>query len=340
MSPSRPIAIMTLVLVCIFSLVAVFGTILLPSFFPMLTFPDTIFDTQSEPTSHAIPTKPANLLFVGDIMLARGVEWRIAKEDVEYPLEDVVDFLSAPDLTIGNFEGTVREETNQELDGFTFDTTPAIAEMVYRAGIDAVSLSNNHSDNYGSDVLKSTRSTLSNIGFTVFGDPYQSAQYVERVTIHGLPISFIGFHAFGEKPESILPVIAAEKAAGNFVVVFPHWGNEYETTPSIAQVEAAHAFIDAGADAIIGAHPHVIQTYENYRGVPIIYSLGNFLFDQDWSVPTQQGLALGFEIDTKNITLTFSPISIVKQRVTIMGIEDAAAVLSEHNLPIVFTIPR
>jgi len=343
MFPTRSIAFMNLYLSCVFSIGAVAGTIVLPSYFPELSISNTTSLGQlleRTPPKVTPPTKPAQLLFVGDIMLARGVEWRIGKTNLEYPLFDITEYLSAPDLTIGNFEGTIRPTSNQELDGFTFDTTPAIARTLTDAGIDIVSLSNNHSDNYGPGVLSSTRDTITDLGMTPFGDPYISKDFIGHATVNGIAISFIGFHAFGEDPESIIPAITSEKAAGNFVVVFPHWGNEYQPTPSAAQTEAAHLFIDSGADAVIGAHPHVIQTYENYKGVPIIYSLGNFLFDQSWSVPTSQGLTLGFEINAESITMSFVPISITKEHVTVMDTDDAAKILSEHNLPVVLKISR
>lgn len=339
MFPIRSIALMVLCLSCIFSLGAVLGTIFLPSFLPVLAVADSWHEA---PTNEPVvpPTEPARLLFVGDIMLARGVEWRIGKTHLEYPLSDIAEYLSAADLTIGNFEGTIRQTPNQELDGFTFDTTPAIAKTIADAGMDVVSLSNNHSDNYGSAVVASTRSTIANLGMTPFGDPYESSNFVGHASVNGIAISFIGFHAFGEEPESIIEVIQSEKAAGNFVIVLPHWGNEYQHTPSIAQTEAAHLFVEAGADAIVGAHPHVVQTYENYNGVPIIYSLGNFLFDQSWSVPTSQGLTLGFDIDVESITMSFVPVSIIKEHVTLMNTDDASKILSEHNLPLVLKISR
>ncbi len=331
---------MVLLLSCVFSVAAVSGAIFTPSLLPVTppTKIEAIFATASLPQTP--PHTPASLLFVGDIMLARGVEWRIGQNDISYPLSAITEYLSAPDLTIGNFEGTIRETPFQELDGFTFDTTPAIAQMIGDAGIDVVSLSNNHSDNYGATIVEYTRETLSTLGMTAFGDPYESANHIAHVMVNDLPISFIGFHAFAEEPESILPAIAAENAAGYFVIVFPHWGNEYQATPSAAQTEAAHMFIESGADAIIGAHPHVIQTYENYLGVPIVYSLGNFLFDQDWSVPTQQGLTLGFVVDDDVITMSFVPISVIKSRVTLMNANDASAVLAEHGLPATLNIAR
>lgn len=337
MFPVRTIALMTLALACAFSATAVAGAILFPSFLPLAVSSPSALRPSPSPLPSPLPT---NLLFVGDIMLARGVEWRIGKEGIDYPLADVTSLIAGADLAIGNFEGTIRNEPNQELDGFTFDTTPAISQMVRNAGFDVLSLSNNHSDNYGSAVVQSTRETLAAQGFTVFGDPYESERFVAHAEHSGISFAFIGFHAFGEDPESILPVIASENAAGHFVIVYPHWGNEYQFTPSAAQTEAAHQFVDAGADAIIGAHPHVIQTYENYRGVPIIYSLGNFLFDQDWSVPTQQGLALNFSVDETNITMTFIPISVIKSHVTLMNAEDASGILAEHGLPATLKIVR
>lgn len=338
---------MNLYLATIFSIGSVLGAIALPSFLPerqIAPSTNSIPVYSSETTQRIVSTVTtpsiAHLLFVGDIMLARGVEWRIGKNNLDYPLGGIKDFISKADLAIGNFEGTIRDEPNQELDGFTFDTTPIIAGIVPTAGLDVVSLSNNHSDNHGSAIVAYTRQALTDLGVTPFGDPYTSKDFVAHKTVNDIPITFIGFHAFGEDPESILPAIESEKAAGNFVIVFPHWGNEYEFTPSAAQTDAAHLFIDHGADAIIGAHPHVIQTYENYKGIPIIYSLGNFLFDQDWSIPTQQGLALGFDIDASSIQLTFTPISIIKSRTTIMSAEEATKVLSEHNLPSTLRISR
>lgn len=340
MFPTRHIAFMTLGLACVFSIAAVVGVIFLPALFPAVVIEHTDPSYELDPMGPIVVAEPAHLLFIGDIMTARGVEWRIGKNDLSYPFKNVTEFLSEPDLTIGNFEGTIRDEPNQELDGFTFDTTPAIAKTVADAGVDVLSLSNNHSDNHGAAIVQYTRETITSLGMMPFGDPYNSKDFVAHKTIGDTTFAFVGFHAFGEEPESILDTIRSEKALGNFVIVFPHWGNEYQATPSVAQTNAAHLFIDAGADAIIGAHPHVIQTYENYRGVPIVYSLGNFLFDQDWSVATQQGLALRFDVGEKSITMTFIPVSVVKSQPVVMNISDAVRILSEHNLPITLTIER
>ena len=360
MSSSRPITFMVFALSCAFSLTAVFGVIILPSFLPesvILTPPssfslaqggnppiaqDVTVDSSVEALAKTNRSSEAiaHLLFAGDIMLARGVESTTLKKGLNYPLSDVTPLISSADLAIANFEGTIQDEQHIEPSGFTFDTTPAIAGIVPAAGFDVVSLSNNHSDNHGATIVKHTRDTLTSLGVTPFGDPYESGNFVAHKTLNGTTFAFIGFHAFGEDSSSIIPTIETEKSAGNFVIVFPHWGVEYSPTPSITQIESAHAFIDAGADAIIGAHPHVIESYENYHGVPIIYSLGNFLFDQDWSIPTQQGLVLGFDLDATSITLTFTPITIHNQKTTLMAADAASAVLSNNNLPSILKIPR
>lgn len=342
---------MVFALSCVFSVAAVLGALALPSFLPVPTLSQSLAQGGNPPIAQGVladrssaaipqPIPTTHLLFAGDIMLARGVEWRINKEGLDYSLSDVTPLISKADLAIANFEGTVRDTPHPESDGFVFDTTPAIANIVPAAGFDVVSLSNNHSDNYGASVVQHTRESLTTLGVTPFGDPYNSKDFVAHKTVNGITLAFIGFHAFGEDPQSIIPTIESEKAAGNFVIVFPHWGVEYSATPSVTQVESAHTFVDAGADAIIGAHPHVIETYENYHGVPIIYSLGNFLFDQDWSIPTQQGLVLGFDLDASSITLTFTPISVHKQKTTLMNATDASQILSDHNLPSILKISR
>ena len=86
-------------------------------------------------------------------------------------------------------------------------------------------------------------------------------------------------------------LIAEEKALGRYVIVYAHWGEEYSSTSS-EQVRAAHAFIESGADAVIGSHPHVVQDLEYYLGKPIFYSLGNFIFDQWFSPEVMRGMGV------------------------------------------------
>ncbi|NBS69176.1 hypothetical protein EBT31_09730 [bacterium] len=156
---------------------------------------------------------------------------------------------------------------------------------------------------------------------TPFGDPFASEEFVTRIE-GGIPVSIIVFHAFNETAESILDAIQKEDAAENFVIVYPHWGNEYEHSPSPAQTSAAHLWIEAGADLIVGVHPHVVQSIDTIDGVPVIYSLGNFLFDQDFSRAKQIGAVVDVVITEEDLSFTFSPVEIKGRQMFINHEED------------------
>ena len=115
--------------------------------------------------------------------------------------------------------------------------------------------------------------------------------------------------------------------AGYKVIPFIHWGVEYNHTPSADQKEFAHAFIDAGAYAIIGMHPQVVDTFELYNNHPIFYSLGNAIFDQDFSPDTMEGLSTTFRISAEQLEIYFVPIKIDKSQFHIMEGELKSAFL-------------
>ncbi len=316
--------------------------VLWPKFPSSNTLTSSVHLPESTQRSEPLPEPQLTLLFVGDIMLARGVEWRIGIEGLDYPLSEMTSTIESADLAIGNFEGTIREVQTIEPGGsFAFDTTPEIAGMLADVGFDVLSLANNHGDDHGASTTTFTRDTLISLGMLPFGDPLDSASHVIQVDRDSFALSFIGYHAFLEDIEPITAAIATEKAAGRFVIVVPHWGPEYQATPHAdAEVEPAHAFVDAGADLVIGAHPHVIQTIETYNGVPIIYSLGNFLFDQDWSVPTQQGMTAFVTLTEDDITLDFSTVQVTKQKTTPMSAEESEVLLATYDIPVTLTLPR
>jgi poly-gamma-glutamate synthesis protein (capsule biosynthesis protein) len=108
--------------------------------------------------------------------------------------------------------------------------------------------------------------------------------------------------------DALRKLIEDEKASERFVIIYPHWGNEYQTSHSAKQEETAHDMVDAGADLIIGSHPHVVQDSEIYKNKPIFYSLGNFVFDQTFSQETQRGLIIGVSIEKDSLTISFVPV--------------------------------
>lgn len=273
------------------------------------------------------------LTFVGDIMLAREVEKSIIENGVDWPFAAIKDTWGNSDLVVGNFESTVRDAYRYEGDVLAFDVQPEHIIGLKNAGFTHLSLANNHGDDFGDIVTAYTRSIIENFGITPFGDPSASENFVVHAEPNGVPISLIGFHAFGEAPGSIVDMIATEKAAGQFVIVFPHWGNEYQITPSPAQKSAATMFVEAGADLIVGAHPHVIEPIGNLRGVPVAWSLGNFVFDQDWSQATTEGLVLQVTIDDHTINITPIPITIKNRQPVVMTGSRAEEILNEIGVP-------
>ena len=125
---------------------------------------------------------------------------------------------------------------------------------------------------------------------------------VTKYKLDDITISLVGYHQF-ENPDitNVLQAIQEEKAQGNFIIFFPHWGNEYEKKASDIQKEIARKVVQAGADIVIGAHPHVIQNVETHDSKPIFYSLGNFVFDQWFSEDVKYGLALLLTFSERNI---------------------------------------
>ena len=239
--------------------------------------------------------KKTTLLVFGDVMLDRYVRSYIAASSTAALFEYVQSDITNADATMLNLEGPITKfasVVSKENLQFTFATHTA--SDLSKVGIDIVSLANNHTHNFGREGLRQTRQFLSEANITFFGDPYnETANAVTRYSLGSTKISFVGYHQF-ENPtiKDILAIIKAEKTAGNFVVFFPHWGNEYEKEASSSQKLKAEEVIDAGADIVIGAHPHVIQKAEIYNGKPVFYSLGNFIFDQWFSEDVKYGLGL------------------------------------------------
>ncbi len=303
-------------------------------------------DDWRENTSHILgyflDGEPADnpfvsLQFVGDVMLDRDVREKINALGVEYPWENVTRYLQGSTLRIANLEGTVSEKPSVATHEppFTFTFAPEFVEAM-QPFIDVVSLANNHTDDYGDEGEQETRDRLvTDIGIEWFGgsnrsdDVYRYDACNESGCDFG--ISLIGYHQFGFQMRDLTPIIEQEAQEGRFVIVMPHWGEEYVTEPQVGQREMAQAMIDAGADLIVGAHPHVVQEIEVIDNVPVVYSLGNFIFDQDFD-ETTRGMTLGVILDQKSATLYLSPISTLAGQPTPLSDEEAAQLFLDRNI--------
>lgn len=262
----------------------------------------------------------ATLLFVGDVMLARGVAYQINKnQDPAFPFLMVADILRTADLAFGNLEGPMSDRGVNQGSEYSFRAEPkAVAGLVF-AGFDIVSLANNHILDWGADALSDTLDILKKNNIETVGAGMNKKEASASVirSINGARIAFFaytdllprglwaaeagaGVSAFDL--EKILGDIADVKTSGtaDIAVVSLHWGEEYKTAPSDAQRMVARALIDAGADLVVGHHPHVAQEVERYKNGWIAYSLGNFVFDQD-APGTREGAMLRVTIQRKNI---------------------------------------
>ncbi|MFH1170646.1 MAG: CapA family protein [Candidatus Vogelbacteria bacterium] len=265
------------------------------------------------------PAPPATLVFVGDIMLARGVG-RIMEEknNWQYPFLEIKKTLTDADLLIGNLEGPISSRGVKVGSIYSFRADPRAVLGLTGAGFDVLSLANNHIWDYGRDAFGATLDILkkNEINYIGGGIDYAEAHRAIIKEVKGIKIAFLAYTdlvpvgitketskpavAFLD-PKQIIPDIAKAKTSADLVVVSFHWGNEYETKHNQKQETIARAVIEAGANLVIGHHPHVAQEIEEYHGGYIAYSLGNFVFDQNFSTNTRAGLILKVTVKDKKI---------------------------------------
>ncbi|MFA6963566.1 MAG: AmmeMemoRadiSam system protein B [Patescibacteria group bacterium] len=247
----------------------------------------------------------------GDMMFDRLVDYTFRGDKIFDIFSNLGDrTFWGTDLAIANLEGPISATpipADGTRDSLVFNFPPKTTDVLLGLHFNALSLANNHALNHGKSGFENTIKVLNEAGIRPIGS--QNTFDETSVAEFGLPgkkISVITIESL-EVSKNLTEVIQAEKAKGNKVLVFPHWGTEYEPIHSIAQAKLAYAWIDAGADIVIGSHPHVIQDAEIYKGKPIFYSLGNLLFDQTFSAPTQHGLIIAGEFKGDNLSLVLLP---------------------------------
>ena len=267
--------------------------------------------------SAVVHAEPITLLFAGDLMLADGPGQTIAQGGD--PLAPFATILEAADYRIGNLEVPIASGGQPHASKIvTFRAEPNTL-TVLQSRFDAVSLANNHSGDYGRDAFVETMQHLTNAGIAYFGGGRNLAEAHRPLWIekNGLKIAVLGYNEF--KPRAfqagptwpgvawseddlVIADIRAAKAAGaDLVIPFMHWGWEKETQPTERQKTFARMMIDAGAALVVGGHPHVTQGAEIYQGKPIVYSLGNFVFDGFDYPEAQRGWLLRLKLDKTGV---------------------------------------
>ncbi len=268
----------------------------------------------STPDPTATPdTRPVTIAITGDVMLARSVNQRILQTSDRFPFNDVADALSSFDLTVGNLECVVSRLGSPQPKQYTFEADPQGFSRLASAGYSIMSVANNHSGDFGKTAFMDMLDHLPQHGITPLGGganltaAHQPVIRTIRTTTLGFlaycqiePYSFAATdtspgHAWLD-PARMTADIRATRPLVDFLIVFTHWGIEYHPLESSEQEAMARIAIDAGADFVVGAHPHVIQPSSSYRGKPIVYSLGNFVFDEMWSEDVRRGNVLALTV--------------------------------------------
>lgn len=264
---------------------------------------------RSAPTaSPALADAEVRLVFLGDVMLADGPGRVIAKG--QDPFAQVAQRLKQADVRIANLECVVARSGKAFDKPWTFRAHPRVLDVLKRH-VDVVSVANNHSGDFGREAFAEMLQRLDAAGLPHIGGgrDLASAHEPHIVQRNGLKIALLGYDEFfprhfeaghdhpgvawSEDEQVVADIRRARRVHGaDLVIPFMHWGQEHEPEANARQRQLARLMIDAGADAVVGTHPHVVQDTETYRGKPIVYSLGNFVFDGFSSLDNRTGWML------------------------------------------------
>jgi len=296
-----------------------------------------------EIASEEIVDRPeeVTLLAVGDIMLARKVERLMSQYGLGYPLSEVKSRLSQADITFGNLECAVSDKGTQlPGKGIWLRAKPEVVSELKDSGFDVLSVANNHSLDYDTEAFLDTLYWIEQSGIKTIGggNNIDTACSPFISTVNGVRVGFLAYTEMADmiwsydyprklkatdtepgvapfKYDSIVEDIRALDNQVDVLVLSLHWGTEYSLSPTPLQREQARGFIDAGADLIIGHHPHVIQGVELYKNGVIAYSLGNFVFDQNQSDRTREGLVMEVTAEETGISeMTLYPVIIIESQ--------------------------
>lgn len=254
--------------------------------------------------------QPVSMTWAGDIIFGRLVHVKmVSYGDWAAPFRSIQPEISWADVTISNLECAISDsyETPTSPTTFDFKTDPPAIEGLEFAQIEILSRANNHSFNFGPIGMRDTTELLERAGILHFGMGESIHESRQAVVIDrgGTTYAFLGYNGISDAWDGatedspgtnpmldwlVVEDVRREVERGHVVIPFFHWGTEYVYDPTEQQRYFARVAIDSGAAMVMGSHPHWVQAVETYEGKPIIYSLGNFIFDQEWSRETKEGM--------------------------------------------------
>lgn len=283
----------------------------------------------SKKNNEGLDNNSATMFFVGDIMLSRSVGALMQrKADYNFPFIKIANIISKADISFANLENPVSLGGVNTGSKYSFRADPKIIQGLVYAGFDVVNIANNHIWDYGREAFQDTLKHIKDaeLNYIGGGSNFEEAHAGTTKDVKGTKVSFLGYTDLISSQVSATKELAGisflnldqmvkdikeAKNKSDLVVVSFHWGEEYQTKHNQKQEETAKTAIDAGASLVIGHHPHVVQEVEQYKDGWIAYSLGNFIFDQNFSWETTHGLALEVVIINKKID------KVIKKEITI-----------------------
>ncbi len=265
--------------------------------------------------------EPITLIFVGDIMLDRGIKHmveRYGEGDYRFPFLKIKDELNKGDLLFGNLESVISDKGTKIGSIYSFRADPKSIEGLTYAGFNLVSVANNHIFDYDREAMEDSFKKLNSNNIDYVGGGFNEKEAYSPLIkdIKGTKVAFLAYTNLGSlhweakeersgiawiDEKKIEEGIERAKEEADLVIVSFHYGDEYEPKSNSFQKYISRLSIDFGADLIIGHHPHVIQEIEEHNKKYIAYSLGNFIFDQGFSKETMEGLILKVIIENKEI---------------------------------------
>ena len=289
---------------------------------------------------------------VGDVMLAGRWAPQLKQKGYDHPFLGVKNELISSDVTLANLESPIAENGQEFIEKkFRFRAAPETAQAMRSAGINLVTLANNHTMDFGGEALAETLSNLNSAGIASVGAGanLSEARKMALYTIKSKKIAFLGysltqpveFFAGSNRPGTapgyekfVAADVASARSQADYVIVSFHWGKEASTEVQAYQRATAHKAIEAGADVIIGHHPHVLQGIERYRGGIIFYSLGNFTFASKGAT-ADIGAMIRLRLSDTHREAEILPLDVLYRRVgfqpRLLSGEKGASVITKLN---------
>jgi len=273
--------------------------------------------------------KPITVTLAGDMMFEGKINYQIKKYGVDYPFKYVSPYFKKSDLTVVNLETSISNRGKAEDKQFRFRANPSVVKGIKNSGIDIVSLANNHSLDYGKDALMDTLNYAKKeqIGTVGAGKNSKEAFTAQYRTINGKKIAILGLShvlpesswfagsnkagiasAYTTNPMMQYVKYAVKKS--DYTIIMIHWNKERKDYPEDYARKLGKQFIDAGVDAVVGGHSHTLMGTEIYKGAPIYYSLGNFIFDGSNDPKGQESMIVRLTLQNNKVKSSIIPLKI------------------------------